>query len=239
MYNLRFDEAHKIFLAWEQSHPDDPLGPSSDAAAYLYSEFNRLGVLQAELFADDEMLRKFKRPSPDPDSKRCFEDALIESDRLADAILSRSPSDKNALFAKILNEGLRADYIGLIEKRLIASLGHIKVGRILAQKLLAIDPSCYDAYLAIGAENYILGSSPAPVRWLLQLLGSQADKRQGIEKLELTAQRGHYLQPFARLLLAVAAIRDKNQEKARQLLEGLARDFPDNPLYARESARLK
>ena len=215
------------------------MGPSSDAAAYLYSEFNRLGILQAELFADDEMLRKFRKPTPDPVAKKGFETSLARSERLADTILSHSPEHKNALFAKILNMGLRADYAGLIEKRLLSSLGFTKAGRLLAEKLLALDPTCYDAYLAIGAENYILGSSPAPVRWLLRLLGSQADKRHGIETLELTASRGQYLGPFARLLLAVAALRDKKVDEARELLEGLARDFPNNPLYTREAARLR
>ncbi len=239
MYNLEFDEAHKTFLSWSQSHPEDPMGPSSDAAAYLYSEFNRLGILQSELFADDEALRKFKKPMPDRESKKNFEASLARSDQLADAILSKSPDDRNALFAKILNQGLRSDYVGLIEKRLMASLGYMKNGRNLAKRLLSIDPSYYDAYLAIGVENYILGSSPAPVRWFLQLFGSQADKQQGIETLELTARRGHYLQPFARLLLAVAALRDKKRNEARELLAGLAQEFPNNPLYAKEMSRLK
>jgi hypothetical protein len=115
----------------------------------------------------------------------------------------------------------------------------MKNGRILAEKLLAINPSNYDAYLAIGVENYILGSSPAPVRWILQIFGAQTDKLQGMEKVRLTAEKGHYLLPYARLLLAVAALRDRNRDKARDLLDGLAREFPNNPLYSRELARLR
>lgn len=239
MYNLEFDAAHRTFQTWQQFHPDDPLGPTSDSAAYLFSEFNRLGVLQAELFADDEMLKKSRKRTPDPAFKKSFESSLAKSDQLADSILSRSPEDENALLAKILNLGLRADYVGLIEKRYLASLSYMKSGRTLAEKLLAIDPANYDAYLAVGVENYILGSSPAPVRWILQIFGSQTDKIQGIENVRLTAEKGHYLLPYARLLLAVAALREKNRDKARDLLGGLAREFPNNPLYARELARLQ
>jgi hypothetical protein len=126
----------------------------------------------------------------------------------------------------------------LIEKRFLASLGYMKNGRLLAKKLLEADPTNYDAYLAIGVENYVLGSSPAPVRLFLQLFGSQTNKALGIEHVRLTAEKGHYLRPFARLLLAVAALRDKNREKAREILEGLAREFPNNPLYLREVARI-
>ena len=98
----------------------------------------------------------------------------------------------------------------MIEKRNLASLSYMKTSRMLAQQLLVIDPTCYDAYLAIGVENYLLGSSPAPVRWVLRMTGAQTDKEEGVQRLRLTADKGHYLAPFARLLLAVAALRDKD-----------------------------
>ena len=47
MYDLEFDEAHRIFGQWTQNHPADPLGPGSDAAAYLFSELARLGALES------------------------------------------------------------------------------------------------------------------------------------------------------------------------------------------------
>ena len=238
MYNLQFEEAHRTFSEWEKLHPDDPLGPTSDAAAYLFSELDRLGVLQSELFVDDEKFKHSRKLSPDPVTKQAFDKALAKSEQVADGVLARSPQDGNALFAKIMNLGLRSDYLALIEKRYLASLGYMKSAGILAEKLLAIDPSYYDAYLAVGVENYILGLKPAPVRWLLRIYGAQTDKDQGIEKLRLTAEKGHYLVPFAQLLLAVAALRDKNRNQARDLLAGLAREFPHNRLYQRELERL-
>jgi hypothetical protein len=239
MYNLEFQEAHRTFRSWEESHPDDPLGPASDAAAFLFSEFSRLGILQSEFFADDRRIKGSKRVPPDPALKKGFESSLGRSEQRADAILSHSPEDTNALFARLLTIGLRADYDGLIEKRLIASLRYMKSGRVLAEKLIALEPTLYDAYLAIGVENYILGSSPAPVRWILQLFGAEANKTLGIEKVRLTAEKGHYLRPYAQLLLAVAALRDKRSGRARALLEGLAQEFPRNPLFSEELARLR
>src|SRR3974377_2023944 len=58
MYNLQFQEAHKTFWSWEQMHPYDPMGPTSDAAAYLFAEFDRLGVLQKQLFFGDEKFQQ-------------------------------------------------------------------------------------------------------------------------------------------------------------------------------------
>ena len=124
--------------------------------------------------------------------------------------------------------------MALVEKRNFAALGTIKTARALAEKLLSQDPSYYDAYLAVGVENYLLGLNPAPIRWLLRLGGAQTDKEEGIAKVRLTAERGHYLAPYARLLLAVAALRDHDRPKARTLLSGLAVEFPHNPLYRKE-----
>jgi hypothetical protein len=239
MYNLEFSDAHKTFQAYMQSRPDDPLGGTSDAAAYLFAEFDRLGVLQAELFVDNEKFKGRERPAPDPVTRENFNGAIGKSQAVADAILSRSPQDPNALFASVLNLGLESDYLALIEKRDLASLSHMKRAGLLAEKLLAVDPACYDAYLAIGVENYILGLNPAPVRWLLRLYGAQTDKAFGIHELQLTAEKGHYLLPFARLLLAVAALREKNSDQARELLQNLAQEFPNNRLYRRELSRLQ
>ena len=238
MYNLDFADAHKTFLQWQHDHPQDPMGFVSNAAAYLFSEFNRLHILEVDLFTDDSEFEARKKLAPDLAVKAAFKDQLAKSDQLADAVLAKSPQDTNALFAKILAGGLRGDYAALIEKRDLASLSYMKHSRILADQLLQRDPTCYDAYLAVGVENYLLGIDPAPIRWFLSLTGAQPDKAAGIYKLELTAIHGHYLAPFARLLLAVAAIRDKNLPKARSLLQGLASEFPKNPLYAHELARI-
>lgn len=239
MYNLNFDAAHQTFHAYQQVHPDDPLGFVSDAAAYLFAEFDRLHVLEADLFTDDRRFDNRSRLTPDPQLKQQFDQHLAKSDELARKVLAQSPRDVNALFAQVLANGLRGDYAALIEKRNIASLGYMKTGRTLAQQLLAIDPSCYDAYLAIGAENYLLGSSPVLVRWVLHATGSETDKEEGLKRLRLTAEKGHYLAPFARLLLAVAALRDKDRQTARTLLAGLATEFPNNKLYSQELARIQ
>ena len=108
----------------------------------------------------------------------------------------------------------------------------------MAETLLARNPNYCDAWIAVGVENYMLSAKPAPVRFLLRLGGGQTDKKTGLAKLRLTAAKGRYLAPFARLLLAVAALRDKDTTTAHNLLAGLAAEFPQNPLYAQELARV-
>jgi hypothetical protein len=238
MYDLQFDGAHRSFRQWEQLHPDDPLGPVSDAAAYLFAEFDRMQILESEFFVDNDSFLQIHRLNPDPALKASFESALAKGQLLADRVLQRSPHDENALLATVLRLGLHADYLALVEKRYLASLSELKQGRDVARTLLAAHPECYDAYLAIGVENYLLSLKPAPIRWLLRVGGAQTDKEAGIANLRLTAGKGRYLLPYARLLLAVAALRDNNRPQAKRTLVWLAEAYPQNRLYREELAKL-
>jgi hypothetical protein len=239
MYNLDFSGAHSTFHRYQKISPDDPLGYVADGAAYLFAEFNRLQILESDLFTDDQKFDNRSQQQPDAAVKVAFENELARSDELVSKILATSSNNANALFSRVLANGLRGDYTAMIEKRNLASLSYMKISRITAQQLLAIDPTCYDAFLAVGVENYLLGTTPAPVRWVLRLTGSQTDKDEGIRRLRLTADKGYYLAPFARLLLAVAALRDKDKNTARLLLAGLATEFPRNQLYSKELARIQ
>ena len=234
LYSLQFAQAHATFEDWQRRHPRDPLAAASDAAQYLFAEFDRLHILQSEFFTHDQHFLTDHKLAPDAAVKQRFDRALAASRGLA----RQAPGDPRAEFAAVLCDGLESDYAALIEKRYAASFVQMKAGRQRAERLLAEHPTFYDAWLAVGVENYMLSVKPAPVRWLLRLGGGETNKGLGIEKLRLTAEKGHFLAPFARLLLAVAALRDRHTDEARGLLLGLCREFPGNPLYALELARL-
>lgn len=238
LYNLEFTPAHELFGSWQRQHPDDPMGPACDAAGYLFSEFNRLGVLAAQFYADDKTFAARKQLTPDPAVRDRFYAALDQADKLAHSRLTKYPKDRDALFALTISSGLKADYAALVEKRNLASLRYTKDATSWAQQLLVVDPDCYDAHLATGVSQYIIGSMAAPVRWLVRLGGINGDKQKGIVDLQLTAERGHYLAPFARILLAIAYVREKDQPRARQILVSLRDEFPLNPLFGEEIARL-
>jgi hypothetical protein len=234
MYNLQFEEAHRTFADWQLVHPEDPLGPTSDAAAYLFSEFDRLKILQSEFFTHDDHFTTDRRLAPDPALKRKFESAMEVASRLA----AFDPPSTNAQFAAVLCHGLRSDYLALVEKRYGASFKEMKAAREGADQLLRSCPDCYDAWLAVGLENYLLSVKPLLFRWFLRLQGGQTDRAIGLEKLRLTAEKGRYLAPLARLMLAVAALRGQDIKRAKELLSGLAHEFPRNPLFTQELIRL-
>jgi hypothetical protein len=235
MYNLEFDQAHQDFSSWERLHPEDPLGPVSQAAGYLFGEFARLGILESQLFTNDKNFEARSKLTPDPKVRDEFYNSITHGEQLADAALKQHAEDSNAMFAKVLALGLRSDYVAMIEKQDFSALRYMKQGRILAQQLLKQKPDEYDALLAVGIENYLTGIKPAPVRWMLSLGGVDPNKEQGIRELQETAAHGDLLKPFAKLLLAVAALRDKNNSQGCDLLHELAVTYPRNALY-RESA---
>jgi hypothetical protein len=238
LYNLDFAGAHGQFNAWIQSHPNDPLGTASDAAAYLFGEFDRLSVIDVQLFADQSRFDSRGRLTPDPAVRKAFEERADQTNRLADAALVRNPKDANALYAKTLVCGMRSDYALMIDRRDVDALSFSKQASALSHQTLAVNPTLYDAYLASGVENYMLSLKWAPLRWFLSMTGAGTDRQEGLRLLNVTAEKGHYLAPFARMMLAVAAIRDGHPQQARDILTALAQEFPRNSLYVRERDRI-
>ena len=238
LYNLDFAAAQQEFEAWQKQHPGDPLGPVSESAGLLFSEFHRLGILEAQFYANDKSFEQERRLPADPQVRIRFFAALDRTESVAKQQLEKDPKHAGSLLAMALFEGLQADYLALVEKKNFKSLGHAKKARAWAAKVLAEDPQNYDAYLATGTYEYIIGSLSAPVRFLLRFGGHSGDKEKGRYEVMMTAEHGRFLKPFARILLAISYLRDQDTPRARALLAGLRDEFPKNPLFAREIARL-
>ena len=239
LYNLDFPGAQNEFQSWEQQNPDNPMGPVGEAAGILFSEFNRLGVLEAQFYDNDSAFAARKKYQPDAEQRARFEQQLTRAETLGKARLARDPRDHDALLGLSLASGLRADYAALIEKRSLSSLHYTKESSAWADQLLAAHPTCYDGYLAGGISRYLVGSMSAPMRWLLRMGGVSGDKARGISELQTTAAKGQLLAPFARILLAIAYVRDKDKPRAREILLTLQKDFPNNHLFPLELARLE
>jgi len=238
LYELKFPEARAQFSAWEKAHPEDPLGAASEAASYLFEEFYRQGVLTSEFFLDDKRLLGGITGKPDEKRGAAFAAANRRAQELVRRQLQSNPKDVNALFALTISTGMEGDYTSVIQKRQLAGLRRIREAEGHARKLLALAPDAADAYLALGAGNYIIGCLPGHTRFFLWFGGIHGDKSGGMQQLTITAARGHYLRPFAKILLALAALREKQIKLARRQLEELTAEFPQNPLFARELAKL-
>jgi hypothetical protein len=238
LYNLDFAAAHVHFQQWITAHPEDCLGYASDAAAYIFNEFDRLGVLDIELFADDNRFTSRTRPPVDAALKQGFTDRVTQSEHLADQALQHNSKDANAFYCKAVTSGMQADWASLIDRHEYGAYKFSELASKYARQALAINSTLYDANLAPGIENYMLSLKPAPIRWILGMAGAGTNKSEGVRLITLTAEHGHYLAPFARLMLAVGELRDGHIQQGKAILIGLSREFPQNTLYQRQIARL-
>jgi hypothetical protein len=135
--------------------------------------------------------------------------------------------------------GVTTDYRALVEKRHLKSLSSAEQSNAYAVRLLKSDPTFYDAYVTTGLSEYLVGSLPFFMRWFVHFDDIRGSKRQAVKNLELVIHHGRYLAPFAQIVLSIIDLREKRPEETRKLLADLARNYPGNPLFRQELARLR
>jgi hypothetical protein len=234
LYKLNFQGARAEFLSYEQAQPGDPLGKVAEAASYLYEEFNEKGVFTSAFFLDDSKFLGGVDGKPSENRNDAFMGVNQQARQMAQGLLSTNPRDAHGLLVLTMADGMESDYDTLIEKKQLAGLSMMRRAESEATLLLSIDPSAQDAYLALGASNYVIGSLPGYKRLFLKIGGVHGDKQRGIELMQQAADHGHYLRPFAQILLALGYEREHQFDRARVLLADLTAEFPENPLFAHE-----
>jgi hypothetical protein len=239
MYNFDFRGAHTLIDQHVNEKPQDPLGYSTRAAALVFQELDRLRILQTDFFLDDERIAEKKKLRPDLQTRDAFYWATHQAKERANALLLKNPNDTSALFANSLAWGLTTDYAAFVEKRHLTSLTYAKSSHSFAKRLITVDKNFGDAYLTTGLSEYILGSLPFFVKWFVKFDDTKGSKQLAVENLKFAAKNGRFLGPFARILLAVAALREKKKPEAREWLHGLVQDYPENPLLKHELERLR
>src|SRR2546422_4972296 len=237
LYEQKFLAAREQFARWSRKNPDDLFGEVSLAASYLFEEFYRQGIMTSDYFLDDERFLRGIDGKPDAMRLISFHDALARAEQAANRRLEKDPSDAEALFALTLAAGMRSNALSILEKKHFDGLRQIKAANAYAERLLAVRPDAADAWLALGSANYIIGSLSGTVRFFLWFGGFHGDRDLGMRQLGKTASGGRYLQPYAKIMLALAARREGQEELARRLLKELTREFPSSSLFAREYAR--
>jgi hypothetical protein len=236
LYELNFDAGRKDFQAYQKMRPDDPLGKASEAASYLFEQFNAKGVLTSEFFLSDEKFLGGVEGSAAQNKNTAFLAANNQAREQAKARIKANPKDMRGLLVLTITDGMESDYDAIIIKKQLEGLTMMRHAEAEANAVLAIDPSEQDANVALGMSNYVIGSLPSYKRAFLWFGGLHGDRNRGMEQMQSAAERGHYLQPFAKVMLALAYEREHKPERAKELLAELATQFPDNPVFARELA---
>jgi hypothetical protein len=237
LYGQSFAEAREKFGKWESQHPDEPFGEVAIAASYLFEELYRQGVLSSDFFLNEKRFLHGIEGKPDPERMKSFQEALDRARKLAKQLQAKNARNPEAFFALTLAAGMESNADMMLKKQHIESLKRLKEGNEYAKQLLLEQPDANDAYVALGTANYIIGSLSGGARFMLWFGGVHGDKKLGMEQLGKTIDGGRYLQPFAKILLALAARREKHDAVAQKLLRELSEEYPESSLFAAEYAK--
>jgi hypothetical protein len=96
----------------------------------------------------------------------------------------------------------------------------------MRRELLAQCPDPTDTYIATGIANYVSGSLSGGTRFALWFGGIHGDKKLGMEQVARIVENGRYLRPFAKIILALAARREKQDTLAQRLFRELGEQYP-------------
>jgi hypothetical protein len=239
MYNFDFPGANRILDERIREAPDESTPFTFRAASLLFQELDRLGILEGEFFADDKRIIEKKQLKADPGVRREFYEFVEMARRRARHRLVTRPDDTYSIFTMCITAGLVLDYVGLIERRQLGSLQYAKESHAYAVKLLQLDPTFTDAYMTTGLTEYLLGSVPFFVRWFVKFEGTEGSKDVAETNLKKVVATGRYLGPFAKILLSIIYLREKRPKDCERLLSELAREFPENPLFRKELAKVR
>ena len=237
LYEQKFPEARAIFEEWVAKNPTEPFGQVSIAASYLFEEFYLQRVLTSDYFLDDKRFLGGITGTPNLDRIKAFEEATVKARALAAVRLKQNKRDPEGLYAMTLSAGMQSDADSMLLKKHYDALKHLKEANANAEVLLADYPDAYDVYVAPGIAYYVIGSLSGSARFILWFGGVHGDKSLGMAKVGKTAENGNYLKPFAQILLALSARREKKTELAIKNLKELTEEFPGNPVYESEYAK--
>lgn len=226
MYDMHFSAAERTLKRFRQQHPQDPMGPLSEAAKDLFQQLEITQALRKDFFG-----KKTGGGKPNAAVDLNFRRNLAETHQLASRALRKSPQSAAALLAEVLAKTLQADYDFLVKNAGIDALNLIKQATEESKQVLSICPDCSDADLASAVENYILGQQSGIDRLMLRLGGAETSETKGLEELKRVAANGRYFRTYAKALLAIAAIRNNDKSQARELMAELSKQFPHNTFF--------
>jgi hypothetical protein len=237
LYEQKFQQARETFSDWQSQHPEEPLGGVAVAASFLFEELYRQGVLTSDFFLNEKRFLHGIDGKPDPARMNNFREALSRARILARQRLKTNPKEPEGLFALTLAAGMESDADAILEKKQLDGLKRMKEANEYAKQLLAVHPDAADAYVAPGIANYIIGSLNPGYRFALWFGGIHGDKKLGMQQIGKTVESGRYLRPFAKIMLALAARREKQNALAQKLLHELTEEFPSNDTFVAEYAK--
>jgi len=151
----------------------------------------------------------------------------------ADARLSRSDRDAEALFYLASAYMLRAQYRFDYDKGMWGAARDGARSKKLSEQYIRWHPEHGDAYFALGVYNYYVELAPAFAKVMRFIMFLPAGNRaEGLKQIERAYREGSLFAPQAGLLLTeIYGTFESRPADGIRVGERLAADYPDNPRY--------
>ena len=239
-----------------ERHQSPPLLRGEEALARVY-DF----ILEARFDQVEAELRRTCGPAPaeacdvmaatalwwrillDPESRALddeFSASVDRAIRTTEAWVERAPQDPESWFYLGGAYAARVQWRVLREERLAAARDGKRIKQALEQAI-ELEPRLDDAYFGIGLYKYYADVAPAAARFLrFLLLLPGGDRDEGLEQMLRARERGRLLQGEADYQLHLIYLwYEENTDRALELLRGLQRQYPANPLFLIQIAEIQ
>ena len=237
-FNLEYDEAIEAGRRLVEQRPNDPIAHTHLATAILYKELLRLGKLETKAFKGDNSFFLWEKPEPDAKVAEEFERAMLRGREIAEAALDKNPNDRIALYALATNYGVDANYRFMVKNSYFGALRTGGRADEYSRKLIKWHPDFIDGYLVASTHEYVVGSLPWAVRYMIAVGGIRGSKKKGEEYVTRVTREGDLARDAARALLILMLRRERRPLEAVEVIESLIRDYPRNYLMHLELAGL-
>jgi hypothetical protein len=218
--------AIEVFQQIEQKDPESPLGYVLEADATWW----RIYYVSANLI-DPDVFDVANMEATPYDSH--FDDLDNVAIRKAVARIHLRQDLARSYLYEGFAYALRARLEGLHDRDLpTARAGKRMRSHLL--RALELDPSLTDAYMGVGIYNYFVDTLPGIVKFLSMFIGLPGGSRtEGLQQLQLCAQKGELTGPEAKFYLAKDYSRGNERQYAKslRLFGELQQEFPHNPLW--------
>ena len=237
LYNLDFQPALQLFEEVSREEPESAAAMAFWSSALLYEILAHQGSLQSQLFVASNEFLRFPRLPIDPKLDARYHSVTDEAEARAKRRIKKNPDDVDGLFALGLLYGTEANYLAGVKAEYFRGVRLGEKADDIHSKLRAAHPEIHDTGVVLGVRQYVIGILPRTTRFFLFFVGARGSKDRGLEYLREVAERGEYLRTYAKVLISVAAIRDKDFDTAVSIGEELVRRYPRNPIFRLELAR--
>lgn len=230
LYSVDFEPARESFQRMTVENPNDPEGWNLLASSIWLNIVFRQEKLNLDSFSGDALGTEDSNEIVSGEEEAELRRTLDRAMAAAEAILERDPKNLEARYQLGVAYGTLATFEALGKKSYLAANSAARKARKLHIEVLRQDPSFNDARLVVGAYDYTVGVIPGWLRFFLAPLGIRGDKDEGIQQLEWAADLGDRARTNARMVLVVVYNREKEYDRALDLLEELHASYPRNYL---------